>query len=284
MGKRNHAVVEACPETGAVKGQSDLRQAIRQYEGLLDAILSKLPSSRQRETANAVLARMKAADRALSEAELCAKPVRLSVSDGPSPKAPLLQADRFLGEVSDVRFFNLVKQVIQNQLGSTDPNQSVDSYEQDGDIASPTSVPNRIVSFPCPEKTRIFTDVYFSTVHLAFPFIPQRPFMRSVEEARSSGEGIPLDNTRLALICKRELHVQIRMTISLIIHADVIFAIGAYYTSLPGAPKEEDKMHEVYYLQALSLALPAASDRSLDHVCLLLAQCFYLLAVCRTDR
>ena len=204
MGKRNHAVVEVCPESGAVKGQTDLREAIRQYENLLDVALSKLSSSRQREAANAVLARMKAADRALSEAEFCAKPVKLSASDGPSPKAPLLQADRFLGEVSDVRFFNLVKQVIQNQLGSAEPNQGVDSYEQVGDIASPTSTPSRVVSFPSPEKTKTFTDVYFSTVHLAFPFIPQIQFMRSVEEARNSDEGVPLDNTRLALICKRD--------------------------------------------------------------------------------
>lgn len=63
----------------------------------------------------------------------------------------------------------------------------------------------------------------------------------------------------------------------------MICAIGAYYTSLPGARKE-DTSHEIYYLQALSIALPSGMDRSVEHVSLLLAQCFYLLAVGRTDR
>ena len=65
---------------------------------------------------------------------------------------------------------------------------------------------------------------------------------------------------------------------------DVVCAISAYYTTLPGGQVGASRSHEEYFLQALSLALPPGTDRSVDHVCLLLGQCFYLLAVSRTDR
>ncbi len=208
-GKRNYAVVESSTDSGAAHGQkqNDLRDAIRQYEALLDVALSKLASPKQREDAIAVLARMKAADRALSDVEGCVITEKLLATasgiDSPSPRPPVLQAERFLGEVSDVRFFNLVKQVIQNQLGSAEPNQRVDSYEQDGDIPSPNVIPSRIATLPTPEKATAFTEVYFSTVHLAFPFIPQVPFMRSLEQAQNSPDNASLDNTTLALMRKR---------------------------------------------------------------------------------
>ncbi|KAG9500614.1 hypothetical protein J7337_009096 [Fusarium musae] len=139
----------------------------------------------------------------------------------------------------------LVKRVLQAQPGSSDSDQRVDSYEQVDDIASPSVnvIPCRVVELPSREAAKAFADVYFSTVHLAFPFIPQ---------------------SLLALIY-------------------VICAIGAYYTSIPGEQIGANKCHEVYFLQALSLALPAGADRSIHHVSLLLAQCFYMLAVCRTD-
>lgn len=268
-GKRHQ---EAAPDSssldGAVQGHSDLREAIRQYEALLDLVVSKLPSPKYREDASTVLARMKAADRALSNIDaslLTTKlPTSVTGSDTISSRPQVGRAERYLGEVSDVRFFNLVKRVLQTQPGSTDPDQGVDSYEQVDDIASPNVMPGKVVELPSPEAAKVFTDVYFSTVHLAFPFIPQSVFMRSLDQARNSSDESSLDNTKLALIY-------------------VICAIGAYYTSLPGEQMGADKSHEVYFLRALSLALPAGTDRSIHHVSLLLAQCFYLLAVCRTD-
>jgi hypothetical protein len=146
-------------------------------------------------------------------------------------------------------------------------------------------MPGKAVELPSPEAAKIFIDVYFSTVHLAFPFIPQSMFMRSLDQARNSSDDSSLDNTKLALICESLTTLMSSQTpFRLILWPDVICAIGAYYTSLPGEQMGTDKSHEVYFLRALSLALPAGTDRSIHHVSLLLAQCFYLLAVCRTDK
>lgn len=61
---------------------------------------------------------------------------------------------------------------------------------------------------------------------------------------------------------------------------DILFAIGAYYTSFPGASTS----HEYHFHRALALSKASMGERSLNRVSFLLAQCFYLLAVCKTDR
>lgn len=196
--------------SNATQGRSHLREAIRRYEILLESSLSQLPSAKERDDANAVLDRLKAADRAFSAAGTGSSPVLpktpeicTSGSDAaPAIKEPLLQTERFLGEISDVRFFNLVKQTFLSRLGSADCNKSVDSYELDGDIPSPSALPHRIANLPSPENAKKFTEVYFSTVHLAFPFIPQAPFMKSLEQAMDAPEYSSVANATLALICK----------------------------------------------------------------------------------
>lgn len=66
--------------------------------------------------------------------------------------------------------------------------------------------------------------------------------------------------------------------------ADTICAIGAYYRTLPGKDETDDGLHEKYFLCALTLAPTTNLERSLAQVSLLLARCFYLLVVCRTER
>lgn len=185
-----------------------MREAIRQYESLLDMVVSKLPTPQHQEDASSVLACMKAADRALSNIDATTLTTRLTASltgsDALSFRPQASQAERYLGKVSDVCFFNLVKRVLQAQPGSLDSDQRVDSYEQVDDIASPSInvMPGRVVELPSREVAKAFADVYFSTVYLAFPFIPQSLFMRSLDQALDSSDDCSLDNTRLALICK----------------------------------------------------------------------------------
>ena len=66
--------------------------------------------------------------------------------------------------------------------------------------------------------------------------------------------------------------------------ADVVFAIGAYYTSFPAKGLSTELLHERYFRRALALWTPEVIERSLNHVSFLLAQCFYLLTICNTDR
>lgn len=209
-GKRNrHASVasESGVASTTAQGQSHLREAIRQYEILLQGSFSQSSSPKVREDAIAVLDRFKAADAAFGRTAAEANfPLKTETSaagsDASALKQPLLQNERFLGEISDVRFFNLVKQVFLSQLGSDDRHESVDSYELDGDIPSPSVPISRLTNLPSPEKLKTFTEVYFCTVHLAFPFIPQAPFIKSLEQAKDPINNSSLGNTTLALICK----------------------------------------------------------------------------------
>ena len=63
---------------------------------------------------------------------------------------------------------------------------------------------------------------------------------------------------------------------------DMLFAIGAYYASFPS--KSTDSLHGHYFQHAVALSNAKPVERSIDKVSFLLAECFYLLAVCRTDR
>lgn len=65
---------------------------------------------------------------------------------------------------------------------------------------------------------------------------------------------------------------------------DTICAIGAYYKTLPGKDETVGMLHEKLYSYALTLAPTSNMERSLGHVVLLLARCFYLLVVCKTER
>lgn len=65
---------------------------------------------------------------------------------------------------------------------------------------------------------------------------------------------------------------------------DTICAIGAYYRTLPGKEESADSLNEKLYSYALTLAPASNMERSLAQVSLLLARCFYLLVVCRTER
>jgi hypothetical protein len=62
----------------------------------------------------------------------------------------------------------------------------------------------------------------------------------------------------------------------------MIFAIGAYYKSFAGGTS--DSRYERYFQHAIMLANGEATERSTNQVAFLLVECFYLLAVCRTDK
>jgi hypothetical protein len=65
---------------------------------------------------------------------------------------------------------------------------------------------------------------------------------------------------------------------------DTIFSIGAYYTSFPRCENDNLKAHLHYFGQAMSLSNHMMTDCTLDNIQMLLAQCFFLLAMGQTDR
>ncbi|XWX01580.1 hypothetical protein V2A60_009608 [Cordyceps javanica] len=254
------------------KGQGNLHEILDEYGDLAENLASKLRSAEEQESAAAVLSRIKArasaalahVDDALS-ANLQAS-IRISkTQDDQSPTSPN-HNERYLGEVSDVQFFNLVKRVLQIQGGSY-PEQDVDSYEQDGgaEACGDPATAGKTVELPSPENAKELMHVYLSTIHIAYPFIPGTMLTRHFVNDRSvSQDPVCYSTTQVALLC-------------------VICAIGSYYDSFPSTSAESRVVHDVYFQRSVSLTPVPGTNRSIDFISLLLSQCFYFLAVSRTD-
>ncbi|OHF01514.1 hypothetical protein CORC01_03270, partial [Colletotrichum orchidophilum] len=263
------------PGTGTHTG---LRTAVDQYEALVQQLIAQLPSQQQQQDAQAQLNTIKSqVDQAVNSAPAETTPSYSPEADHgrhqqhdyhPSPTPSLKRSQRYLGEVSDVHFFNVIKRILQTKDapgGGAD--HDFDSYEQDGDaLLAGAAAGGRLVELPGPEQERKFTDVYFATIHLAYPFIPQSTFSKLCDRIGGAPNGGDrLGGTESALYY-------------------VICAIGSYYTSFLEKNSDTRHFHGVYFQRALALAAStASSDRSINQVSLLLTQCFYYLAVSRTD-
>ncbi|KAJ0298699.1 hypothetical protein COL516b_009784 [Colletotrichum fioriniae] len=259
-----------------------LKIAVDQYEALVQSLITQLPSAQQQQDAQTQLNSIKSQiDQAVNKTTSTETPsYSPDVDRGqhnhhdyqPSPTPSLKPSQRYLGEVSDVHFFNVIKRILQTKDapgggGSGGADHGFDSYEQDGDaLLAGAAAGGRLVELPGPEKERKFTDVYFATIHLAYPFIPQSTFSKLCDRIGGAPNGGDrLGGTESALYY-------------------VICAIGSYYTSFLEKNSDTRHFHGVYFQRALALAAStASSDRSINQVSLLLTQCFYYLAVSRTD-
>ena len=116
---------------------------------------------------------------------------------------PTNNTQRYLGEVSDVRFFNLVERVLQKKPSAGDaPHIDViaSSYEQE--VGTPgvaaLDVPHHL---PSPEAAAEYLDIYFSTVHIAYPFVPKSAFMARYRQLRV-GKLEDADSSWYGILCK----------------------------------------------------------------------------------
>lgn len=90
---------------------------------------------------------------------------------------------RYLGEASDIRFFHAVESAFCQQSESgqqeDDPEARVESYEQDG----PRQQFLEQSQGPLPPRASAdnFVDIYFSTIHIAYPFVSEPDFRQTYE-------------------------------------------------------------------------------------------------------
>jgi hypothetical protein len=242
------------PESGAAAAVWELRSVINRYDSTLRQAMSENIISGHEDymlssSASLKARAFKALDNLSAGSSLGeSKPARfLSVfattvvesNDGESgssisqpPRSPLPKSSRYLGEVSDVHFFNQVKRLLQTPAISVGAEGDFDSYEQDGDMTllsdggTTTTGPegrmtdnfimsgvrSSTVEVPDVEEAEKLASVYFETVHIAYPFIPRVLFSRVYDKMRnSSGSGsgagagagkARLDLMELALLCE----------------------------------------------------------------------------------
>ncbi|KAJ4533877.1 hypothetical protein HRR80_004550 [Exophiala dermatitidis] len=179
---------------------------------------------------------------------------------------------RYLGEASDIRFFHAMQSACSQQTQSgqqeDDSEARVDSYEQEG--AHQQLLDQNQGSLPPKGSADSFVDIYFSTIHIAYPFISEPDFRRTYESFWQSDSLEGFRGPWLSLLL-------------------TIFAIGSCYVRIAEAESEASNpqmsyQHHRHFDRAVAIAQNYSSKHTVDHICALLAQCFYLLATCQTDR
>jgi hypothetical protein len=144
------------------------------------------------------------AEDALSKARLTSSllPIQTNGTTPRSQPRTPANSQRYLGEVSDVRFFNLVKKVLQEKSPPEQVDEGVDSYEQDGPLPDNTVPGDPSIGLPNPDVADQYLDIYFSTIHIAYPFISRAPFMKTYKDLRESNGTLEIDSSWLATLCR----------------------------------------------------------------------------------
>jgi hypothetical protein len=79
--------------------------------------------------------------------------------------------------------------------------EHMDSYEQDDPV--PQNMVGEVsLELPSPEVADMYIDIYFSTIHIAYPFIPKSTFIRIHNKVRECGVCEDVEISWLALLCK----------------------------------------------------------------------------------
>ncbi|CAK7199514.1 hypothetical protein SEUCBS139899_002194 [Sporothrix eucalyptigena] len=300
-GKRNinHRLTGASPvhdgQGACCQTATALHSAAAEYDTVIRDILPKLNETDRASTEDV----LKHLEDRLNQIRIDASACEVKTGQLPLPKpggsgsptalhkrpsistAAPRPVERYLGEVSDVRFFNLVDRALADKNGSASERSSdndhqkhgtatgdeaLESYEQDDPSPEAAAAHQDVeVEFPGTEAAERYFDIYFTTIHIAYPFLPRALFTQSYRTFIASNKQTVPNDTWLATMY-------------------IIFAIGAYYNAASGGTATQDTLHEQYYRHALTLSSGSEPlERSLNQVSFLLAQCFYLLAVCRTD-
>ncbi|KAJ4264192.1 hypothetical protein NW762_005386 [Fusarium torreyae] len=178
--RRREVDEEIGSDEASLEAIGELQDAIGGYEDLVRRLLARKAQEDfdSKEAHNEVKERTKRAlDRVLSHRDTRdADAASISDQNQVSQLTPSQNQHRYLGEVSDVHFFNVVKGFLQTQdVPSLD--QDFDSCEQDGEVSATNTGSNGPTTLPGPGETQELVKVYFSTIHSAYPFIPQSTFM-----------------------------------------------------------------------------------------------------------
>lgn len=132
-----------------------------------------------------------------------ASPAPATNSSRHSAPSPQYHSHRYLGEVSDVHFFNLAKRTLGDVGASQSPEnveEHVESYDQE------EAVPTRQMEYdlsalPDPVKAEQYLEAYFSTIHIAYPFVPKTSFMEKYHSLRLEGNVNNITPSWLGLLC-----------------------------------------------------------------------------------
>ena len=268
-------------------GGSSLHIAIQSYDRIIKNVRMELPEDSRA-----------AVDLALSYIRLRfpAEEIGLRLPDN-SPSTTVLpehyqqiasvernvNRQRYLGEASDVRFFHSIRQILRDEdfpVGQAE--SDMQSYDQGVINLERRDSHDIYTDLPTRELADTYVDIYFFTIHIAYPFICKSTFMALYERFWKGHLEVAENSSWLPLMCESLLLE--KLSSSFLPYLDTIFAIGAYYVSFPRSEKAEMQAHLQYFRQAVSLSSSLMTDCTIENIQMLLAQCFFLLATGQSDR
>lgn len=210
-------------------------------------------------------------------------PLRFSSSNEPqaSESNLPLSTHTYVGTASDTHFFNTIKHAMSANLETSKYRPDTERYDQPDSLRGIPRI-RKPLKLPSAKLCQQYLDIFFSTIHCAFPFLSRSTVEERLERISADGAS-DIDPSWTAQLSMSTPKVDTRIYCEPISQG-FLFAIGACYTSLTESARLDDIPHQQYFAQGLLFFDEMYSNSSLQNVSLILTQCFYLLATCQTDR
>jgi Fungal specific transcription factor domain len=265
---------------------SIFRQAIQSYGNLFNSIqysLSETDRAVVESTLSSIRQRL-SGDTGLilpartSNTTILAEPITLI---SPGRRSTIRQ--RYLGEASELRFYHSVKQVLRDdQISEATQGSNLDGYDQEDNYMAGPNAGRIAANPPSRQLADTYIDIYFSTIHIAYPFVCKPVFIANYEKFWRGGIESGKDLSWVPLLCR--FYFVCVDGANLFAELDTVFALGAYYTSFPRSKGEGLQDYSQYFEYASALAAPVMTECTLGNIQILISQCLFLLATSQTDR
>ncbi|KAJ5296211.1 hypothetical protein N7508_011032 [Penicillium antarcticum] len=184
--------------------------------------------------------------------------------DIPQRGTAAVSSPTYVGKASDIHFIHSIRQCVQGREQFAGEDALAQNYSETHVSESLAALKHPLL-FPSPAEADQFLEVYLSTIHIAYPFISKSGLLEAFRRFQAKDVHKPEFRPWLAMF-------------------NFVFAIGSYYTSFPQGKNSSTRDHYRYYDQGLYYSRELNADCSLMNIWVLLVQCFFLLAVCHTDR
>ncbi|KAI9761150.1 MAG: hypothetical protein M4579_001197 [Chaenotheca gracillima] len=254
-----------------VDGSSDtsaLNEAIEAYESIVKELLSHADEISSASTLSALRDVRESLPISLrSPQHRASQSTDGRDADESEEEDTRVNARSYVGKVSDIHFVQMVQQNLnpRSLRGLAGDIEVPLNYNHDDFSVKPMQGFLNPPHLPDRKTADKYVDVYFSTIHAAYPFICKPMFMQRYNAIWNNPSHRTSSDLWLALLYS-------------------IFAIGAYYTSFPCRDQKDDPAHAQFFRRACAYGDSLTNINSYNHLCTLLAQCFYLLVTSQTNR
>ncbi|MAD84864.1 MAG: hypothetical protein CL912_18045 [Deltaproteobacteria bacterium] len=179
-----------------------LQLAIRSYDNLIASIQSALPES-ARSSVNSTLSQIRGRlpMGIIDLTDPMSIPTQITASSlRHDPSEPNGNNPRYLGEASDVRFFHTIKKILRDDIQSGGPAESeTQSYDQE---ILHLELHEGRQHLPAKDMADAYIEIYFSTIHIAYPFLNKPSFMARYERFWTGDKEVNEGPSWLPLLCK----------------------------------------------------------------------------------